>query len=191
MSLEAALQENTAALRELATIMRSGATPNAASTEEPARRGRKSAKAETTRWFHIPKHNTVAEIKPGEPIPTIESTEEIDEATYKQLKEKYAPQSATAGAAASPAPAPQEQAAAPAPAAQATTSGAGTVSFAQLRDKLGALLRGGAEGPAKVQAIFAKYGVKAFPELEGKADYAAVAADVDAASQPAAADLGL
>lgn len=42
-----------------------------------------------TRYIHIPAHNTVAAIKPGELIPNIAGTLEITEAQYTTLKAQY------------------------------------------------------------------------------------------------------
>jgi len=45
---------------------------------------------EGTRYFHIEQHNTVAAVKPGEPVPSIPGTKEIDGDEYDTLKAKYA-----------------------------------------------------------------------------------------------------
>lgn len=44
---------------------------------------------EGTRYFHIAAHNTVAAIKPGEPIPSIAGIAEIDGSEYDALNAKY------------------------------------------------------------------------------------------------------
>lgn len=86
MSIELLLTNLTEAVKELTTVMRSGNTASAEVTgkSEPEKTDAK------VRYFHIPKHNTVAEVKPGDVVPTIESTVEIKKAEYDKLKKQYA-----------------------------------------------------------------------------------------------------
>lgn len=94
MSLEQAVQENTAVLKTLVTLLQSGAslTP-AAATPAPAPAEKPAAKAKAdkpvTKYIHIEKNRTVAEIKPGDTMPTIEGTVEITKEEHDRLKAEY------------------------------------------------------------------------------------------------------
>jgi Arc/MetJ family transcription regulator len=154
MSLEQKIEALTEAVQRLTAVMQTAGEPEAGGTEggETAKRTRRTkaqieadnaaaaaaaaatktnTTATTVRYFHIPKHNTVAAVNPGEPVPTIESTVEVSEADYTALKTKYA-QAVVGNAVSAPA-------AAPAPAtttAAAPTSTTGTASNAVSNESL-------------------------------------------------------
>jgi hypothetical protein len=129
---------------------------------------------EGTRYFHIPAHNTVAAVKPGEVIPSIPGIEEITGGTYADLKAKYASALVPSGNGASAAPATGAAATA-SPAVQppspvtSTTADSG-VELTELCKKLHA--RDGNEGLLK---FLNGQGAMRVGELAAKTDKHAVA----------------
>lgn len=91
MSLEQAVQSLEETIKTLITVMQSGGAMTAApAAPAPAQATTKPKAKEVTKYFHIPKHNTVAEVKPGEAAPTLESTVEVTKAEFDKLKADYA-----------------------------------------------------------------------------------------------------
>lgn len=95
MSLEQAVQSLEETIKTLITVMQSGSAITSAASAAPAAPAPAAPAApkktkEVTKYFHIPKHNTVAEVKPGEAAPTIESTVEVTKAEFDKLKADYA-----------------------------------------------------------------------------------------------------
>lgn len=138
---------------------------------------------EGTRYFNIPKHNTAARVLPGEVVPSIGGTVEIDGDEYTAKKAEYAKKSATAQAAQSGASA----------AASTTTAGASTassseasVTFKQVVDQLMVLSRDTREGMGRdgVMAFCKKHGVARVPELEKLGKNAELLAEVEALLSP-------
>lgn len=120
----------------------------------------RSGDPEGTRYFHIAAHNTVAAIKPGEPIPSLPGMAEIDGEEYDALKAKYSPApstqgAATTGAAASPASASPSASTASASTSVAAATSPATVDGPGIVEKCKALhARDGNEGLKKVLEHF-------------------------------------
>lgn len=140
MSLEQALQDNTAAIKQLIAVISSGqaitqavAGPAVAApateplkVDKPKAASRKTV-AETpagkpvegdpegTRYFRLDKHNTVYKITPTDPLTIIEGSVEISGDDFLARKAELAEQFKSVQTASAPAPAP-----APAPAASPT-----------------------------------------------------------------------
>lgn len=152
MSLEQLIAENTAALKELTTVMRSG---NTAGSEVAGGAKTETKATAKVRYFHIPKHNTVAEVKPGDVVPTLESTTEISKADYDKLKKQYAEPKADA------------------------------VPFTKLTERVTVLSKIPEGGREEIKALLTKYLPKAekpkFPELEALGKNAEILVDIDAA----------
>lgn len=197
MSLEQALNECTAVMKQLITVLSSGASLNpadeagdAGATEGSKRKRRTKAEieadnaaaAQQTRYWHIPSHSTVYEQKPGDPDCALPGAVLVSQADYEAFKAKYAA-SAQAGnaatGAAAPAPAPSTPAASTASAP--VSSAAPTPTFAQVTEKLMALHK--RDGNAGIMPILAKFGVSKVPELASK-DLVAVNAAVEAVLNP-------
>jgi hypothetical protein len=96
MSLEQAVASLEETMKTLITVLQSGAalTPAAAAAPvapAPAPVEPKKTKAEkpVTKFIHIPKNRTVAEIKPGDAMPSIEGTVEITKEEHDRLKAEY------------------------------------------------------------------------------------------------------
>jgi hypothetical protein len=150
---------------------------------------------EGTRYFHIPAHNTVAAVKPGEVIPSIPGIEEITGSAYADLKAKYASAMVPSeGAAASAATATTPAAATPsASTASQTTSvaspGIDGPAVMEIFKKLHA--RDGNDGVRKaLDELSAKFGVKlgrVGDLVADSAKHAAAYAYADALLNPAAA----
>ena len=140
--LETSIQELTAAVKLLTSVLQSGALPAGAAPAAPGAaaeptKGTRTRKAtdapapaagttgapaaqindgksvsvklrqgdaEGTRYFHIPSHNSVAKIAPGEVIPSLPGMLEIGGDEYDTLKAKYAAPVPPAGAGAAAAP---------------------------------------------------------------------------------------
>lgn len=155
MSLEAALNRNSELLERLIAVLSSGAitpapvviTPGPVA-DTPAKPGRKPRVPSETPtgeppaaepavaatnpgtesiYLHIPKHNTVAEVKPGEVLPSIAGAVTVTKDEYDALKAKYASPAPSAGPAAptgatAASPAAATSAASPASSQQPTAS---------------------------------------------------------------------
>ena len=160
-------QTGAAAPAEIATPAETKAKGTRASknnpTESPSMEG-KHVKADS-RYFHIPKHNTVAVVRPGDVVPTIESTVEITGAEYETLKAQYAAEAAKPKG----------------PEWKAVTDKATEVSKAP----------GGRE---KLKALLEKHGKAKFPELEALGKHAELIAEMEEMLKPAEVeedDLGI
>lgn len=180
MSLEQAILDNTAAVRELITVMQTRAEGVPAATESKHAKGKAAkgapedrfVKAES-RYFHIPKHNTVAVVRPGEVVPSLESTVEITGDEYTTLKAQYEA-SATA-------------------IVEKTNAGPDWKAITTRITELSKV----EDGRSKVRAVIEQFkpGAK-FPELEALNKHAEILAAIEAAFAPAPAveaadDLGL
>ena len=92
MSLEAAITSLEATIKTLITVMQSGAqvveaaAPAATATVETSKPKVEKPKM---KFIHIEKNRTVAEIKPGDTMPSIEGTVEIGKAEFERLKAEY------------------------------------------------------------------------------------------------------
>lgn len=140
--------------------------------------------AEGTRYFVIAKHNTVARVLPGETVPSIESTTEVNGAEYEAKKAEYAKKSVTAAQTASPAAESK-----PAATASTASSSAETVSFKQVVDKLIELSKDTRPGKGRdaITAFVTKHGVAKVPALEALNKHAALLAEVELLLAPDAA----
>lgn len=189
MSLEQAINELNATVKQLIVVMSSAAeadAPAAESTEGKRKRRTKAeieaeAAAQQTRYWHIAAHSTVYEQKPGEPDCTLPGAVLVTQADYEAFKAKYAAQgnAATGTAAAAPAPSTPAASTASAP----VSSAASTPSMADVTAKLMALHK--RDGNAGVAKVLTKFGVAKVPELASK-DLAAVDKEVEALLNPAA-----
>lgn len=91
MSLEQAVQSLEETIKTLITVMQSGGAITAAPAAPAAAPAPVTAdKPKKTRYFIIPKHRTVVEVKPGEAAPTIESTIEVTKVEFEKFKADYA-----------------------------------------------------------------------------------------------------
>ncbi len=138
---------------------------------------------EGTRYFLIEKHNTVARVAPGETVPSIEGTVEVDSDVYTAKKAEFAKKSVTATPTTSPA-------ATSAGTADASTASSGeAVKFQQVVDQLMVLSRDTRPGKGRdgVMAFIAKHGVAKVPLLEGLGKNAELLAEVNALLAPDAA----
>lgn len=145
MSLEQALAENTATMKQLITVLQSAAHPVESETKAPRAKKTEVATAAAavastpaqpapaagntndaagnpigTLYFDVPAHNTAYAVKPGELNPTVAGSQQISDTQFLTKKAQYAanfklPQEAAAAPAA-PAPA------APAPVATPSTA---------------------------------------------------------------------
>lgn len=105
-------------------------------------------------YFHIPKHNTVGQVAPGEDLPSIESTVEVSRDEYETLKADYAKKSATGAQTTPPA------AAATPPAAAATVSpSVASASFEEVVAALTTLSKDARPGKGRdaIMALLAKH----------------------------------
>lgn len=132
--------------------------------------------AEGTRYFLIEKHNTVARVAPGETVPSIDGTVEIDGEQYAAKKEEFAKKSVTAVPST-----PSAAASTPAATAPAASSGAASVSFKQVVDKLQELSRDTRPGKGRdgIVAFVTKHGVAKVPALEALGKNAELLAEVE------------
>ncbi len=131
---------------------------------------------EGTRYFVIAKHNTVARVLPGETVPSIESTTEVNGAEYEAKKAEYAKKSVTAVQTAAHAAASTQ-----AVTASTASSSVETVSFKQVVDKLIDLSKDTRPGKGRdaITAFVAKHGVAKVPALEALNKNAALLAEVE------------
>ena len=197
MTIESTLESIDASLKSLLVIAMSGASasaelgkPEVAVTKTRAKKTDVAGftllagDAEGTRYFVIPKHNTVARVAPGEVVPTIESTVEVSGAEYEAKKADYAKKSATATQSAEPAAV--TTAAAP---AQTVSSNAAAVSFKQVVDALTLLSKDTRPGKGRdaIVAFVGKHGVAKVPALEALGKNAELLAEVEALLAPDAA----
>lgn len=179
MSLEQALNEATAVMKQLITVLSSGATLAPAteeageSTEGTKRKRRTKAEMEAdaaaqqqvTRYWHIAANSTVYEQKPGDPDCTLPGAVQVPQAEYEALKAKYAAvvnagNAATATPAATPAPSTPAASTASAP----TSSEAPTIQ--SVTAKLMALHK--RDGNAPVAKVLAQFGAGRVPDLASK-----------------------
>lgn len=145
MSLEVALQENTAAIKQLIVVLSSAGHAVTAPAAETKGRAKKTetvveaaAPAATpaapaadtghtndaagnpigTKYFDVPAHNTVYAVKPGEVEPQVAGAQAISDTQFVAKKAEYAKNFQTPAAQASAAPAAPAQ-----PAAATTATG--------------------------------------------------------------------
>jgi len=147
---------------------------------------------EGTRYFLIEKHNTVARVLPGEVVPIIGGTVEVDSDVYLAKKEEFAKKSVTNGAAAEQSTQPAAATANAAPASGAS-SGEETVSFKAVVDALMALSKDTRPGKGRtaITEFLTKYGKTRVPELESLGKHADLLAEVNTmlAPDPAPAEV--
>lgn len=181
MSLEQALNENTAVLKQLIVVLSSGATLATAENEsteatEGKRKRRTKAEieadnaaaaAQQTRYWHIAAHNTVYEQKPGDQDCTLPGAVQVTAEQYAALKAEYAakfPTGAQAQATGTPAPAPAPST--PAASTVSAPASSAAPTMASITSKLQAIhKRDGNPGVAKV---LSQFGVTRVPDLASK-----------------------
>jgi len=197
MSLEQALIDATAAITRLTTVMVSASEAGAvtAAPAEKSTRSKKASepisapvattpvplavatgpKADGTRYFHIPEHNTVYIQAPGIADCNVAGAIEVSEVEYEAAKAAIAKKFSTASAAATPSPATSAPTAT-APVVVASAS-AEPVSFERVVEKLRAMHK--VQGDTGISKVLAHFGVNRVPELNGKADNASVLAFIE------------
>lgn len=197
MSLEQALAENTAVMKQLITVMQSathGSVKQDAPKKETAPAASTPAAGHTndavgnpigTQYFDVPAHNTVYAVKPGETAPNVAGAMPIADSQYLTKKAEYAGKVNAAVATAAPAPAPT---AAPATGAPSATPQPATASVAQPQGaevafpavvaKLQELHKLG--GNDWLKRVLDKHGATKVPDLNGKAPNATLIADTEA-----------
>lgn len=208
MSLEQALAENTAVMKQLIVVL-STAAEGGAVTAAPAKSRKSKAAAEEvaaapvvqaqvqtaatfalnpgdpegTKYFIIESKNTAYRQLPGDVDCTVPDALQVSgsefDAYKAELAKKFPSASAPAPAPAQAAPAPTAAPATSEPSATAQVAGASGATFEQVVDKLKALHA--AQQNAGVMKVLAKYGVTGVPLLRGKASNEALIADIDAA----------
>jgi hypothetical protein len=213
MSLEQALAENTAVMKQLIAVLQSGVIPAAPQPEgaKPAKGGKKASDTPPagvttgkdnalgtvegdptgTRYWLIEKHNTVYAQRPGEPDPGFDGAVITTAAQYLEKKAEYALILPTAAAGAPTG----------SPAAGASTAGAPTASSNSPATSAPAALDGPAivakcqalhkaQGNEGLKKVLDKFSVAKVPEMVAKtAQYGEIGAFIDALlnPQPAAA----
>lgn len=205
MTLEETLASIDTTLKNLLTVAMTGAAATAelGKPEAPKTRTKKAelppeindgrkvsvklvaGDPEGTRYFLIAKHNTAARILPGEVVPTIEGTIEIDGDEYTAKRAEFAKKSVTAAPTVSPA-----KASAPAATASTASSSGASVSFKQVVDKLVELSKDTRPGKGReaITAFVAKHGVAKVPALEALGKNAELLAEAEAMLAPDAVD---
>lgn len=201
MSLEAALAENTAVMKQLITVMQSAthgtdkpvstkkATAPAAAPAAPCVNGSTNDAAGNpigTQYFDVPAHNTVYAVKPGEVAPNVAGAQPISDSQYLTKKAEYqgkvnAAVAAPAASAPAPtaAPATGEPFATPQPAtASADSAPAADIAFPAVVAKLQELHKLG--GNDWLKRVLDKHGATKVPDLNGKAPNATLIADTEA-----------
>jgi hypothetical protein len=186
MSLELAIQENTAALNGVMELLKQfmdkGTTPVAA-PEKKRKAATVAAPAATqgdpdgTRYWHIAKHNTVYKQLPGMGDCNISDAVEVTETEYQVQKALI--EQKVAAPAPTPAPAaPVLQVVHSAPVVEAAPAPVvAQVTYAEVVDAVKAYFR--AFGNDKVVELLGKFGVKRVPELESQPEkFAEVVAQV-------------
>jgi hypothetical protein len=194
MSLEQALAENTAVMKQLITVMQSAAH-GAESETKPARTKKADAPAAApaaipsasightndaagnpigTEYFDVPAHNTVYAVKPGEHNPTVAGAIRIADSQYVTKKAQYAANfklpAAASAAPAAPAPAapPATVDTAPSATPQQDTASAATAepTFVDVVAKFKELIAMAGNPPmAKILGV---YKATKLTELNGK-----------------------
>ena len=184
MSLELAIQENTAALNGVMELLKQFMQKESAPVAAPVEKKRKAATVaapaavqgdpEGTRYWHIGKHNTVYKQLPGMGDCNVGDAVEVTETEYQVQKALIEQKIAT------PAPAaPVLQVVPAAPATTLVQEEAEVIppNFADVVAAIKAYFR--AFGNDKVIDLLTEYGVKRVPELEAQTDkYAEVIAQV-------------
>jgi hypothetical protein len=201
MSIEDTLSSIDASLKTLVQIAQTfgNASAELGKPDAPASKPRakkvevKAAKLldgdpEGTRYFLIEKHNTVARVLPGETVPPIEGTTEVDGDVYLAKKEEFAKKSVTSGTQAEQSTRSAAGTTSTAPASDAS-SGAETVSFKAVVDALMVLSKDTRpnKGRAAITEFLAKHGKTRVPELEAIGKHADLLAEVNALLAPDAA----
>lgn len=137
--------------------------------------------SEGTRYFVIDKHNTAARVLPGDVIPTMDGTVEVNGDVYEAKKAEFAKKSVTAVQTAAPAAESK-----PAATASTASSSAATVSFKQVVDALTVLSKDTRPGKGRdaIVAFVSKHGVAKVPGLEALGKNAELLAEVEALLAP-------
>lgn len=203
MSLEAALAENTAVMKQLITVMQSATHGTPAKTEKGKPAATPTAAPDATRaavptpvafgdpagtrYFVVEAHNTVFSVKPGDVEPTVAGAVEVHVDAYLAKKDEFAKKIKAAGAAAS-APAPTAAPATGEPSAtpQVVTASAAQPqatepSFQEVVAKLQALHKLG--GNDALKRVLDKHGAAKVPDLNGKAANSVLIADTEAVTK--------
>jgi hypothetical protein len=196
MSLEQALAENTAVMKQLITVMQSAAH-GAESEAKPARAKKTEAATPAvptpsapvtlggdtndaagnpigTLYFDVAAHNTVYAVRPGDHNPTVAGAVQVADTQYLTLKAKYAanfnlpPAASAAPAAPAPAATPTTVATAPTAPAPAAPASAGSAepTFVDVVAKFKELI--GLAGNPPMAKILAVYKATKLTELNGK-----------------------
>ena len=205
MSLEAALAENTAVMKQLITVMQSATHGTPAKTEKAKPAATPTAAPDATRaavpsstqvafgdpvgtrYFVVEAHNTVFSVKPGDVEPTVAGAVEVHVDAYLAKKDEFAKKIKAAGAAASApaptaAPATGEPSATPQPAtASAAQPQATEPTFQDVVAKLQALHKLG--GNDALKRVLDKHGAAKVPDLNGKAANSVLIADTEAVTK--------
>lgn len=212
MSLEEALNRNTETMERLIATLQSGALPGGqpADTTKATGRGKKETPAPTqaptppaaqvdrtklqpgdpagTIYLHIAKHRTVAAIKPGDVMPTVDGAVEVNGDEYAKLKAEYTvvPPAAAGAQTGSPAANPASGGPGASTASSQTQGASPAMDGPAITEKCKTLhLKQGNEG---VKKVLAKFGVTNVPGLLTKtADYLAIADYIDELLNPGAA----
>lgn len=201
MSIEETLSSIDASLKTLVQIAQTFGTasgelgkPEAPAAKPRTKKGEaKTAKLvdgdpEGTRYFLIEKHNTVARVVPGDTVPSIEGTVEIDGDQYLAKKEEFTKKSVTSGAKVEQSTQSAQKTENAAPASTASAGGE-TVLFKQVVDALMALSKDTRPGKGRqaITEFLAKHGKTRVPELDALGKHAELLAEVNALLAPDAA----
>lgn len=196
MSLEAALAENTAVMKQLITVMQSAThgaekqtkTKSTTAPASPAAGNTNDAAGNPigTQYFDVPAHNTVYAVKPGEVAPNVAGAVAIADSQYLTKKAEYQGKvNAAVAAPAASAPAPT---AAPATGAPSATPQPATASVAQpqaaeatFQDVVNkARELHGLGGNEWMKKLLDKHGAATLTPLNGKVPNAVLIADAQA-----------
>lgn len=201
MSLEAALAENTAVMKQLITVMQSAthgtdkpvstkkATAPAAAPAAPSTNGSTNDAAGNpigTQYFDVPAHNTVYAVKPGEVAPNVAGAQPISDSQYLTKKAEYqgkvnaavaapaasAPAPTAAPATGEPSATPQPATASADPAPAAEPTFQDVVATCQALHKLG--------GNEWLKRLLDKHGAPTLTPLNGKVANSVLIADAEA-----------
>ncbi|UZZ64542.1 hypothetical protein [Curvibacter phage PCA1] len=175
-------RKNTAAVAETAaavTTAAPAATAPAANNLGPVVEG----DPDGTRYFVIPKHNTVCAIKPGEVVPNMESQIEVSGANYLIAKAQLAAKFATAPAVT------QTTTQAPATTAPSATAQVVTVQEGPTFEQVVAKARElhALKNNEGLMVILNQFGAASVPALQGKAPNAELIAAIEKELTPAPA----
>lgn len=199
--IEQTLIDLTTAITRLTTVMvtaaesgspTSATTPSVQAAEAVGKASRTSKKAATadtvtdavakaptqsveptTRYFHIPAHNTVYMQRPGDPDCTLQGALIVSRDEYllqKEAIEKKFPTAAAPLAIVTTAPSVT---------APAATASVIATTFEQVIDKMRQLQR--EQSQEGIKKVLSKFGVSRVPELQGKVSNDELIAEIDSA----------